>query len=66
MNIQELKYIIQKLENSHGNIDDVKILFRYNNNSDPIYCNYLEEDLYKKDNKTLDTVMFLNNNSETE
>ena len=66
MNIQELKYIIQKLENSYGNIDDVKILFRYNNNSDPIYCNYLEEDLYKKDNKTLDTVMFLNNNSETE
>jgi len=66
MNIQELKYTIQKLEETHGSIDDVKVLFRYNNNSDPVYCNYLEEDLFKKDNKTLDTVMFLNNTCETE
>lgn len=66
MNIRELKYTIQKLEETHGNINDVKVLFRYSNNSDPVYCNYLEEDLFKKDNKTLDTVMFLNNNSDTE
>lgn len=66
MNIIELKHLIQNLEKTHGNIDAVKVLFRYNNNSDPVYCNYLEEDLFKKDNKTLDTVMFLNNNSDTE
>ena len=66
MNIIELKHLIQNLEKTHGNIDTVKVLFRYNNNSDPVYCNYLEEDLFKKDNKTLDTVMFLNSNSDTE
>jgi hypothetical protein len=66
MNIKELKNTIQNLEETHGNIDSVQVLFRYNNNSDPVYCNYLEEDLFKKDNKTLDTVMFLNNNDDTE
>ena len=66
MNINELKNIIQNLETAHGNIDNVQVLFRYNNNSDPVYCNYLEEDLFKQDNKTLDTVIFLNNNSDTE
>ena len=66
MNINKLKNTIQNLEETHGNIDNVRVLFRYDNNADPVYCNYLEEDLFKEDNKTLDTVVFLNNNSDTE
>ena len=66
MNIKELKNYIQNLENEHGNIDDVTINFRWSQDSDVHVCNFVEEDLYKEDNKTLDTICFLTDNEESE
>jgi len=64
MNIKELKTILNELETTHGNIDRVEILFRFNRDSDIRVCNYLEEDLYEEDNKTLHSVCFLEQDSE--
>ena len=59
MTILKLKQAIEELENSHGNIDDVTINFRSSPDSDIEICNFIEEDLYKEDNKTLDSIVFL-------
>ena len=59
MTILKLKQAIEELENSHGNIDDVTINFRSSLDSDIEICNFVEEDLYKEDNKTLDSIVFL-------
>ena len=59
MTILKLKQAIEELENSHGNINDVTINFRSNPDSDIEICNFVEEDLYKEDNKTLDSIVFL-------
>lgn len=64
MNIKELKTILNELESSHGNIDQVEILFRFNRDSDIRVCNYLEEDLFEEDNKTLHSVCFLEQDDE--
>ena len=50
MRIKDLKKTILKLEKEHGNIDHCNINFRYNNNSDVIRLNFLEEDLFDAGN----------------
>ena len=65
MNIKQLKQFLSDLENEHGNIDDVTINFRWGHDSDIHLCNFVEEDLYKEDNKTLDTICFLTDNEES-
>lgn len=65
MNIRQLKKYIQQLEDDHGNIDNVTINFRWNHDSEIHLCNFIEEDLYKDDNKTLDTICFLTDNEES-
>jgi hypothetical protein len=64
MTILQLKQAITELENNHGNIDNVTINFRWGYDSDIHVCNFVEEDLYKEDNKTLDSICFLNNTEE--
>ena len=64
MNIKQLKNYIQNLENEHGNIDEVTINFRWSSDSDVNICNFVEEDLYKEDNKTLDSICFLTDNDD--
>ena len=66
MKIKELKEAIQKLEECHGDIDEVCINFRRCSNSDVNPCNVLEEDLFLQDNKTLDSVCFLTEEDEDE
>ena len=64
MRIKDLKKTILKLEKEHGNIDHCNINFRYNNNSDVIRLNFLEEDLFDAEtNNLLDSVVFMVDNN---
>jgi len=64
MTIKELKTILNELEATHGNIDEVELLFRFNRDSDIRSCNFLEEDLFQEDNKTLHSICFLEQDEE--
>ena len=59
MNVKELKQAIEEMEKTHGNMDNVEILYRAGYNSDPRTIKVIEEDLFKKDNSTLDTIVFV-------
>ena len=62
MKIKDLKQIIKNLEAEYGNIDNCDINYRFNNDSDVIRINHLEEDLFDSEtNNILDSVVFLNN-----
>jgi hypothetical protein len=62
MKIKDLKKIIKKLEAEHGNIENCHINYRYNNDSEVMRINHLEEDLFDSEtNNILDSVVFLNN-----
>ena len=66
MKVKELKKILKQLEEEHGNIDNCDINYRYNNDSDVIRLDYLEEDLFDSvTNNILDNVVFTNNINET-
>jgi len=59
MKIKHLKQILKKLEQEHGNIDECDINYRYDDNSDVIKLNHLEEDLFDtKTNNILDSIVF--------
>jgi len=63
MKIKDLKQIIKNLEAEYGNIDNCDINYRFNNDSDVMRINHLEEDLFDSEfNFFLDSVVFLNNN----
>ena len=63
MKIKDLKKIIKNLEAEHGNIDNCDINYRFNNDSDVMRINHLEEDLFDSEtNNILDSVVFRNNN----
>ena len=59
MNIKELKQAIEKMEEVHGNMDEVKVLYRDGYDSDPVKIEACEEDRFKKDNSTLDTIVLV-------
>tara|TARA_R100001443_G_scaffold116760_1_gene138376 strand:+ start:3565 stop:3762 length:198 start_codon:yes stop_codon:yes gene_type:complete len=62
MKIKDLKKIIENLEAEHGNIDNCDINYRFNNDSEVMRLNHLEEDLFDSEtNNILDSVVFLNN-----
>ena len=59
MKIKHLKQILKKLEQEYGNIDECDINYRYDDNSDVIRLNHLEEDLFDtKTNNILDSIVF--------
>jgi hypothetical protein len=59
MTIKDLKNTIKILENINGNIDNVEINFRHNDDSDIHNINYIEEDLFdEKTNNTLTSIVF--------
>ena len=59
MNIKELKQAIEKMEEVHGNMDEVKVLYRDGYDSDPVKIAACEEDRFKKHNSTLDTIVLV-------
>ena len=62
MKIKDLKKIIKNLEAEHGNIDNCDINYRFNNDSEVMRLNHLEEDLFDSEtNNILDSVVFMNN-----
>jgi hypothetical protein len=58
MTIKELKLVLAELEETHGDIDNVTLNFRHDQNSDIHTLGFLYEDLFKEDNTTLDSVVF--------
>ena len=67
MNIKELKKAIEQMEEMHGNMDEVSILYRRTYDSDIEVVNFFEEDLFlADDNNTLESVCFMTTNQESE
>ena len=59
MNIKELKQAIEQMEEIHGNMDDVKVLYRDGYDSDPVTIVACEEDRFKEDNARPDTIVLV-------